>query len=217
MNNRLNSLFLINCLIFFSFDSFSQNINWSKIIKQEKFVNGYYCINSDTIFVPILKLKGRNKKINYTHIAVKTNVNSYRILSADSITEYSIENIHFYQHNSNGTKFFIKKTISGKVNLYERESIDLDQRFLYFIQFPDQPNLYSVSPFEQNVSIVEPQFPQKDDVRSIIFKSKNINEKFKIAFSGMFSDCKKLKNMILAEFYTISDIPSIINMYNNCN
>jgi len=58
--------------------------------------------------------------------------------------------------------------------------------------------------------------PESSGATVLYVASKGINEKFKIFVSIYLSDCYQIKNMVNSEFYTIKDIPIIIETYNNC-
>ena len=93
--------------------------------------------------------------------------------------------------------------------------IPSDRRFLYYIKLPKHANYFIIYPDGQNVATtIIP--PDKESAGMISIDSNNIPEKFKMFVSIYLGDCISLRNMVQSNFYTINDIPTIIDIYNKC-
>lgn len=51
---------------------------------------------------------------------------------------------------------------------------------------------------------------------SMIFRSAEIDKRFKAFVSHYMGDCQALVNMVNAGFYSINDVPSVVEVYNAC-
>ena len=116
--------------------------------------------------------------------------------------------------------YFIKRIIKGEIDLYERSGIPTDYRFLYYIHFPSIQDLFVICPNENKVKAhVIPGGSQSGNEvpGKTMYLSNNVDKKFKIFAIQKFGNCESLLKKLQAEFLTISDIPKIVELYNNCN
>jgi hypothetical protein len=163
--------------------------------------------------------KGKAKKNSYLFCISRSGKDKIKIFKANEIYGYKIMNDYYVQHMSDGNYFFIRKTKTGKIDLFEREIIPSDNRFLYLLKFPNNNSYFVINPTENNITeqrMPDTRQPESSGATVLYIASKGINEKFKIFVSIYLGDCYQIKNMVNSEFYTIKDIPIIIETYNNC-
>jgi len=220
----------MNKLLLFSFLAFLLNpidkndsyiekevSNLSELIKNGKFEKGYILMKGDTIRTEILRFNRRKSINSFLFCVAKDRTDSTKIYTARQIEGYSIGNEIFMSQTSENANFFIRLNKVGKATLFERIGIPSDRRFLYFIKLPNYSHYFVICPEEQNISTSTMGGYGKNSPPRDIYNSKNINEKFKIFASTYLGDCMTLRNMVQSEFYTINDIPTIIDKYNKCN
>lgn len=193
--------------------------NIEKLISKGTFINGIVYLNNDSIESKILTFRGKHKLNNILFCISKNNADSIIIFTPNEITGYRINNTNFISHNSNGNLFFLKQIKDGQVELFEKPSIPSDNRFLYYIKFKNKSDYFVINPLENNViitNIPDNSKPESSGATKVHFKSKSIHEKFAIFISKYFEDCPKVVNMVKSGFYTMNELPLIIESYNNC-
>ncbi len=224
--NRL--LLLISSIIISSLQLIGQeNENYieselsklNRLIEKGNFTNGFVFFTNDTLETELLTFRGKRKMNYYLFCVARISDDSINVFKPSEILGYEIENVDFITHNSDGEKIFIKQIKKGRLDLYEKPSIPSDNRSLYYIKFPGKSDFCIINPFENNVT--EHRLPDSRQSESsgatvTYFQSKGIHQKFKLFISMYMGDCSKVTNMVNSEFYTINDIPSIVETYNNC-
>lgn len=198
--------------------------NLNELVKNGKFENGFILVKGDTIRTEILRFKRRKNINTYLFCVTKDNANSLKAYTASQIEGYAIGNDVYLTHSEGEVHFFIRLLKSGKAILFERDGIPSDNRFCYYIKLPNYANCFTICPDGQNVefTILPPSNTSNssnssDNTRGIIsIDSKNIPERFKLFVSTYLGDCIRLRNMVQSNFYTINDIPTIIDIYNKC-
>jgi len=223
----MNKLLLFSFLAFFlnTIDKNESYItkevsNLKELIKNGKFEEGFILLNGDTIKTEILRFSRRKNKNAFLFCITKSKTDSIKVYTARQISGYTIGKESFNRHISGDSQYFIHLNKTGKVILFERDGIPSDTRFLYYIKLPKYQNCFVICPNEQNISVTtivghtngNSTTPSLD-----IYNSKNINKRFEIFVSTYLGDCIALKNMVQSEFYSINDIPTIIDKYNNCD
>ncbi len=58
------------------------------------------------------------------------------------ISDYRISNELFIRYNSSNEFFLIKKIKTGRVDLYEKNALPCDQKFLFYLKIPCCDNLF---------------------------------------------------------------------------
>lgn len=219
----------MNIILLFSFLTFllnpvDQNDSYiekevssiNELVKNGKFENGFILVKGDTIRTEILRFKRRKIKNSYLFCVTKDHADSLKVYSARQIEGYGIGNDTYKSQSSKDTHFFIRLLKSGKATLFERDRIPSDERFIYYIKLPKYANCFIICPDERNLKF-STEAPDKDSPGKISIDSNNIPEKFKMFVSAYLSDCINLRNMVQSNFYTINDIPTIIDIYNKCS
>lgn len=197
----------------------NEKIKKVKKLDYSSFVNGLVIIGKDT---SASKIYLKNNKIStdfYYYILVKNDNNELIAYSPRDITGFLINGQAYLSHctDINGIKSysFIHQVIKGRVNLYEREGTAESPEFTYLFKKQNSNYLSSITPFSENIRFNRTTVL---DDGSLYFSvsTKQIGEKFKIAFMNYFSDCPVIVGKIKSGFYTIVDFEKIINDYNNC-
>lgn len=197
----------------------NQIINIETLIDKGEFVRGVIYLNNDTIEADLLTFNGK-RKINYFLFCItRTQLDSIKIFKSNQIKGYKILDINYISYNSERSGFFLKQLKTGKIDLFEKCSLPDDHKFLYYLKSPNSVNYFIINPSENNVT--EYQLPDNRNsassgATSTYFQTKGINQKFKIFISIYLGDCDRVTNMVKTDFYTINDIPNIIESYNNC-
>jgi len=190
-----------------------------QLISKNNFVPGYVYFANDTLGIKLLSFRGK-RKMNYYLFCISKDINdSIHFYKPSEIVGYRIDSTDFISYTSDNDSYFIKQLKTGKAYLYERESIPSDKRFLYYLRFSSSPNFYIINPFDNNVienRLTKSSSSKSTGIATIYYKTKGINEKFKIFITSYFSDCIQVTNRVQSDFYTINDIPRIIETYNNC-
>jgi hypothetical protein len=218
----MNIILLFSLLTFFlnpldQNDSYIEKevSNLNEQVKNGKFENGFILVKGDTIKTEILRFKRRKNKNSYLFCVAKVNADSLKVYTARQIEGYAIGNDTYRSQPAGETRFFIRLLKSGKATLFERDGIPSDRRFLYYMKLPKYANFFIICPDGQNVeATIIP--PNKESAGMISIDSKNIPEKFKMFVSTYLGDCVSLRNMVQSNFYSINDIPTIIDIYNKC-
>jgi hypothetical protein len=191
----------------------------NRLIEKGNFTNGFIFFTNDTLETELLTFSGKRKMNYHLFCVARFSNDSIRVFKPSEILGYEIENVGFITHNSNGEKMFIKQLKKGRVDLYERRSIPSDTRSLYYLKFSGKSDYFIINPLENNVSLhtqSDSQQSESSGVTVFFFQSKGIHQKFKIFISMNMGDCTKVTNTVDSEFYTINDILSIVETYNNC-
>jgi len=190
-----------------------------ELIKNGKFENGFILVKGDTIQTEILRFNRRKNLNPYLFCITKDKTDSIRVYTAHQIDEYNIGQDHYKSYHSENSYFFIHLYRFGKAILFERYEIPSDGRFLYYIKLPNYQNCFVICPNEQNITItsIGGYTEGNNPVPPVeIYNSKKIVEKFKLFVVNYMGDCTSLCNMVQSNYYTINDIPLIIDKYNTC-
>lgn len=185
-----------------------------KIMRKAGFEQGYVYYGNDSVASEILVYRRKHAAYSYRFCIVKLPGDSIVVHTAGSIEGYQIGNKKFIKHISHGESFFIEERAKGRVGLYARDGIPSDNRFLYYLKFPDERGYLIISPHDKNISVSD-----SGDSRgapSMIFRSAEIDKRFKAFVSHYMGDCQALVNMVNAGFYSINDVPSVVEVYNAC-
>ncbi|MGE0076698.1 MAG: hypothetical protein AB7S48_02460 [Bacteroidales bacterium] len=193
----------------------NETSNIIQLTKNGNFEKGFIVENGDTIETNILKFN-KQKKINpYLFCVTKDSAEVLKIYTARQIDGYAIGNEVYKSQSSCDNHFFIKLLANGKVCLFERYGIPSDRRFLYYIQLPKFTDYFIICPDGQNVNAtIVP--PDKYSPGIVNIDSKSIPEKFKLFVKNYLGDCVIVSNRVQSDFYTINDIPLIVEKYNEC-
>jgi len=197
----------------------NQITNIETLISKGDFIKGLIYLDNDTIETDLLTFKGKRETNYFLFCVAKIQMDSIKIFKSNQIKGYKISDMNYISHNSEGSGFFLKQVKKGKIDLFEKSPFPDDNRFLYYLKFSDSYNYLIINPLENDVTVYElPESRQSESSRATVtyFQSKGIHEKFKIFISTYLGDCDKVTNMVKSDFYTINDIPSIIELYNNC-
>jgi hypothetical protein len=197
----------------------SQLISIDKLLDKGEFVKGLIYLDNDTIDATLFSFKGKRKSNHYLFCIVKTECDSIRIFKSNQICGYRISGINYISHHSGESGFFIKQVKTGKIELFEKTSLPDDNRFLYYLKLPNIHDYYIINPLEKNIIVHNlPDSNQPNSSRATVtyFQSTGTYDKFKVFISTYLGDCEKVTNMVKTDFYTINDIPSIVDSYNNC-
>jgi hypothetical protein len=189
--------------------------NIIQLTKNGNFEKGFIVENGDTIKTNILKFNKRKKINPYLFCLTKDSTEILKVYTARQIDGYVVGKEVYKSQSSGDNRFFIKLLTNGKANLFERYGIPSDRRFLYYLQLPKYTDYFIICPDGQNVNAtIIP--PDKDSPGILSVDSKNIPEKFKLFVTNYLGDCVIVNNMVQSDFYTINDIPLIVEKYNEC-
>jgi hypothetical protein len=219
-------LFIIMVISTSIFGQINQNYIKNELIKRKWLVKatfepGYYIKQKDTVFTDILAFKNKDKMNSYLFCVIKERNDSIHYFTADEIKEYKVGKSIFKKATSVKEIFFIKQIKTGTVNLFERDPIPSDSKFLYYLKKKNQQGYFEICPDESNFFIYENNNQNQNQnqnqglIETRFFTNNNI-ERFKLFVSTYFINCEKVRNMVNADIYTISDIPSIVESYNQC-
>jgi hypothetical protein len=192
--------------------------NLNQLMLKGKFEDGWVIIKGDTIKTRILRFVAAKTRNSYLFCVTKNRTDSFEVYTAKQINGYIIGDDTFKTHISNGETFFIRMVKKGKAILFERGRIPGDDRFLYYIQLPNYQTYFVICPDEQSVKLI-PIFGSVGSPTIRIdyyYKSDENNQKFKLFVNKFLGDCSTLKNLVQSDFYTMNDLPSVIETYNNC-
>ncbi len=101
----------------------------------------------------------------------------------------------------------------------QQHAVPIDNRFLYYLKKQKSYSYFVINPLENNISVYnlpDSSKPASPVATKVHFESKGLTEKFKIFVSRHLGDCTKVTNMVKSDFYTINDLPMIVETYNNC-
>jgi hypothetical protein len=189
-----------------------------KIIKWGKFDSGQIYLQGNTISAEILQFNNRKDMNSFLFCVVKNRNDSIQIYTARDIDGYSIGDVHYRKHKSGDACFFIRLKASGKALLYERKAIPSNDRFLYYLKLPKYRDFFIISPVRDKIDMI--CVPTKDagswSQTFLYSKPTNQNEIFKLFIKTYMNDCKELNGLVTSDYFTIFDLPDIINKYNNC-
>lgn len=192
-------------------------IMMKKWLPKASFEPGYIIKQKDTVYTDILAFKNRDKINSFLFCVTKDKNDSIRFYNADEIMEYRVGKLIYKKATADKENFFIKLIKTGKVNLYERVPIPSDSKFLYYLKKKDQRGYFEICPDESNFFIYENKNQDQNQNGGMnetrIFTNNNI-ERFKLFVATYFTGCEKVRNMVNADIYTIRDIPSIVESYN---
>ena len=185
-----------------------------------EFVKGRIITDRDTLHLEILQFKGKKKLNNYLFCVARLKNDSIIVYRAENILEYKAGDKDIYvKHVSGNEHFFLHQEIEGKAKLYKRIPFPGDQRLLYYIKMRGLSDYLVLDPAANNIenyTAAHEQPFRSDELSRSYITTNGIPEKFKLFVSTYFSDCKDVVNRVDSGFYTINDIPAIINLYNRC-
>jgi hypothetical protein len=190
-----------------------------KWLPKASFEPGYIIKQKDTVYTDILLFKNRDKMNSFLFCVAKDKNDSIRFYNADEIMEYRVGKFIYKKATADKENFFIKQIKTGIVNLYERVPIPSDSKFLYYLKKKNQRGYFEICPDESNFFIYENNSQdqnQNERMNETRIFTNNNDERFKLFVTTYFTGCEKVRNMVNADIYTISDIPSIVESYNQC-
>ncbi len=193
-----------------------------KWLSKATFEPGYIIREKDTVFANILAFKNRDNINSFLFCVSKDKNDSILFFTADEILEYRVGKSIYKRATADKENFFIKQIKSGIVNLYEREPIPSDSKFLYYLKKKNQRGFLEICPDEKNFEIYENKGNYENSSnnnqnnKELWIFTKDTPERFKLFVKTYFVGCEKVRNMVNADIYTISDIPSIVESYNQC-
>jgi hypothetical protein len=210
---------IILCVILFCIGakpglSTNQEPDLEEILKRSRFEKGFIFHKNDSVEASILVYHRRFQKYAFQYCIVKEHNDSIVLYSPKEISGYSVNNEKYIKHVSGGMQFFIQHRVSGKVNLYSRDRIPSDNKFLFYLKFPNEKEFHVISPFENNIDLAGSKDSKGNPI--MILKSNEREELFKKFAEIYFKDCQKVVNMVNSGFYTINDIPAVVQEYNDC-
>jgi len=191
--------------------------NPGKLIKCGTFEPGQIFIHGNTINVEILKFNKRKDMNSFLFCMIKNKADSIQIYTAKQIDGYSIGTENYRKHISNDAHFFIRLVKNGRAILYERAAIPSDKRYLYYLKLQKYRDYFVLEPVNDHLTaIYNPSPEQKFQMCFYYLNPDNKNEKFKLFIKTYLADCERLNLLMSSNYYTIFDIPSVIEKYNNC-
>lgn len=192
--------------------------NLNELIIKGKFEKGTIFNGNDYSELEILRFNRRNRTNAFLFCVVRDSTNIARVIEPNEIVWYTIGNDHYKSHSSSDEFFFIKLSKDGKAKLYERSRIPNDNRFLYYIELEGYNDYLVISPHEKNITVDQipgAYYEGKQETRMVIY-SNQLEEKFKLFVTTYLGDCMRVKNSVESGFYTVNEVPAIIDVYNNC-
>lgn len=189
-----------------------------KLIKYGKFEKGYIIKNGDTIKAEILKFCKRKEMNSFLFCLIKNKADSIQILTAKQIEGYSYGNEIYRKHISKDAHFFIRLNKAGRAILYERAAIPSDNRFVYYLKLPEYKDFFILAPEHDKITFISLPLASGASGNYFLYyhNTDNQNEKFKLFIKTYMNDCEGLNMLIASNYFTIFDIPGIIEKYNNC-
>jgi hypothetical protein len=188
-----------------------------KLIKCGKFEPGQIFINGKTINTQILKFNKSKDKNSFLFCVTKNESDSLKVFTAKQIDGYSVGKDNYRKQISNDAHFFLRLVKNGRAILYERLAIPSDNRDLYYLKLSKFKDYFILAPSTDQVILL--YMPSTEDYSHSSFyysNPDNKNDKFKLFIKTYMSDCEELNLLIASNYYTIFDIPLIIDKYNNC-
>jgi hypothetical protein len=190
-----------------------------KYLREFDFCDGFI-LKQGVQYKTKIYLKRKNiSKDMYLFIIVSDTAGNQTILSPKDIDAYSVNGNEFIKYTASKDKvvscFFIRLVEKGKITLYEKEPTPNDYEFAYYL-FPRGNKLLYITPFTGNIQDMYKEgnlLASSDHLMET--KTNRNDEKFKMSFSKLVSDCPELVNKILSGFYGINDIRKIIKEYNS--
>jgi hypothetical protein len=189
-----------------------------KLIKYGKFEKGYILKNGDTIHSEILKFIKRKEMNSFLFCLIKNKADSIQLLTAKQIDGYSVGDEIYRKHISNNDCFFIRLNRAGRALLYERAPIPSDTRFIYYLKLPEYKDFFILAPEHDKITFIT--LPLTAGAKGVDFlyynTTENQNDIFKRFINTYMADCKELNILIASNYFTIFDLPGIIEKYNKC-
>jgi hypothetical protein len=189
-----------------------------KLIKCGTFENGLIFVHGDTIKTEILKFTKRKGMNSFLFCVVKNKADSIQIYTSKQIDGYSVGGDNYMKHISKETSFFIRLIKNGRAILYERAAIPSDNRYIYYLKLPNYKDYFILAPAHDRITFISlPTQSGAAGNQILYFRNQdNLNEKFKLFIKIYMSDCEELNSLVASDYFTINDIESIIDKYNNC-
>jgi hypothetical protein len=188
-----------------------------KLIKCGKFEPGQIFVEGKTITTQILKFNKSKDKNSFLFCVTKNESDSLKIYTAKQIDGYSVGTVNYRKHISNDAHFFIRLVKNGRAILYERDAIPSDDRNLFYLKLEKYKDYFILAPSNDQVNIVYMPNPENNSHTSFYYSNPdNKNDKFKLFIKTYLTDCEELNLLIASNYYSLFDIPLIIDKYNNC-
>lgn len=212
----LTSLFLHNNHYDIPKEDETENLN--ELIKKGKFEKGIIFNGNDYTELEILRFTRRNRTNAFLYCVVKDSTNTVRIIEPNEIVGYTIGTDFYKSHSANDEFFFIKLSKDGRAKLYERQRIPNDNRFLYYIELEGYNDYLVISPHEENITVdqIPGAYYEGHQETRMVIQSNKLEEKFKLFVTTYLGDCMRVKNSVESGFYTVNEVPAIIDVYNSC-
>lgn len=185
-----------------------------KILKNATYGSGCIYIAGDSTRCEILIYRKREKLNSYLYCIVKQPDGKVAVYTPAEIDGYSIGRERFIKHQSSGKNYFIQLVRTGRVDLYKRGAVPYDLNYLYYLKIPGERNLLVINPQSNEVTLSDSR--DSRDTRMMIYRSKQTDDKFKSFISAYLGDCEKIVNAVNSGFYTVYDIPAVVDEYNHC-
>ena len=188
-----------------------------KLLKCGTFEPGQIFIHGNTINTSILKFNKRKDMNSFLFCVTKNESDSLKIYTVKQIDGYSVGKDNYRKHISNDAQFFIRLVKNGRAELYERAAIPSDDRYLYYLKLSKYKDLFVLAPVSDKMEFISIPGQGEAGFPSIFYcKPDTQNEKFKLFIKTYMSDCEELNHLMASNYYSLFDIPSIIDKYNHC-
>jgi len=195
--------------------------SYKALRKQLTYDEGYYYSDQgQKTWCDIYRSKRLKQKNNFLFTIVREDGQT-TVLTAYDIQGYwngeALYKSYRTEREGMSATFFIKEVCKGKIELYEREAIASDLRFLYYMKFDGQDHLFVLDPFAQNVKIEDfSAISKANDAFGgfAVFTTKNLPEKFISFCMKYLYACPAVVNKVRSGFYTMHDLPDIVDEYN---
>jgi hypothetical protein len=188
--------------------------NLEKILKNATYGSGCIFIAGDSTCCEILIYRKREKPNSYLYCIVRQHNGTVKVYTPDDIDGYSIDKERFIKHQSAGKNYFIQQVRTGRVDLYKRGAVPYDLNFLYYLKIPGERNLLVINPQSNEVTMSDSK--DSRDSYMMIYRSMQTDDKFKNFVSAFLGDCEKVVNAVNSGFYTVYDLPAVVDEYNHC-
>ena len=190
-----------------------------KNLYEENWSEGFVIRGRDTIRCRLYLPKKYITDDLYLYILAMPSNDSIIVYTAKEISAYKVGKITMKSHRSitarDTTYFFIRLVESGAVTLYEKPGLPSDPELVYYFHKKGDQNLQFIAPNKPTDFFIQERY-NKDSPIVSRYSGPNENQ-FKIVFAEYLKDCQSIRNKILAKFYSINDIETIIREFNNCN
>ncbi|MFW5656445.1 MAG: hypothetical protein ACOC10_05490 [Bacteroidota bacterium] len=190
-----------------------------KLIRKAKWVEGTVYFDNDSLSTLLLQYRRRDDINFYLFCVAKIHEDSIRVFTAKDIYGYKMDGDYYQCYCTGNMHYFIHQVHNGKIALYERKYIPGDMQFLYYMKIPGNDYFFVVNPLEKNITehrLPKAVRPSSESATKTYFVSNRIHEKFKLFVIRYLGDCNTVCNKVTSGSYTIYDLPSIVETYNQC-